>query len=281
MSIIAKALETLFGRSNYRILQVGLDSTGKTTILYKLKLNEIVTPFPTIGFNVEMIRYKDVDLTIWDVGGCDKIKPLWRHYYQNTQGVIFVVDSNDRDRVGEARDELHRLMGEEELRETVLLVFANKQDLPNPMSTTELTDKLGLLALRKRVWHIQASCALTGDGLQEGLAWMHAQHSKPKPAGPTAAATPASEAAATVATAATPVPTEEDKMEATLLEWLAREDAPDDAFLAAFERYELDEWDHYTCARHACACTRVRVRVGMCACVCACACACVRVCGRA
>ena len=76
--------------------------------------------------------------------GQDKIRLLWRHYYQNTQGVIFVVDSNDRDRVGEARDELHRMLNEDELREAILLVFANKQDLPNAMNAAEITDKLGL-----------------------------------------------------------------------------------------------------------------------------------------
>jgi ADP-ribosylation factor protein 1 len=99
-------------------------------------------------------------------------QPLRRHYYQNTQGVIFVVDSNDRDRVGEARDELHRMLNEDELREAVLLVFANKQDLPNAMQASEITDKLGLHSLRQRNWYIQSTCATTGDGLYEGLDWL-------------------------------------------------------------------------------------------------------------
>jgi GTPase SAR1 family protein len=81
---------------------------------------------------------------VWDVGGQDKIRPLWRHYFQNTQGLIFVVDSNDRERVTEACDELNKMLNEDELREAVLLVFANKQDLPNAMSVAEITDKLGL-----------------------------------------------------------------------------------------------------------------------------------------
>jgi len=81
-----------------------------------------------------------------------QIRPLWRHYFQNTQGLIFVVDSNDRDRVGEARDELHRMLGEDELRDAALLVFANKQDLPNAMNAAEITDKLGLHSLRQRHW---------------------------------------------------------------------------------------------------------------------------------
>lgn len=81
-----------------------------------------------------------------------QIRPLWRHYFQNTQGLIFVVDSNDRDRIGEARDELHRMLNEDELRDAVLLVFANKQDLPNAMNAAEITDKLGLHSLRQRHW---------------------------------------------------------------------------------------------------------------------------------
>jgi len=156
------------------VAQVGLDAAGKTTILYKLKLGEIVTTIPTIGFNVETVEYKNISFTVWDVGGQDKIRPLWRHYYQNTQGLIFVVDSNDKDRVGEAHDELHRMLSEDELREAIVLVFANKQDLPNAMSVAEVTDKLGLHSLRNRKWYIQATCATSGEGLFEGLDWLSA-----------------------------------------------------------------------------------------------------------
>lgn len=104
------------------------------------------------GFNVETVEYKNIQFTVWDVGGQDKIRPLWRHYFQNTQGIIFVVDSNDRDRVVEAREELQRMLNEDELRDALLLVFANKQDLPNAMNAAEITDKLGLHSLRQRAW---------------------------------------------------------------------------------------------------------------------------------
>jgi len=112
---------------------------------------------------------------VWDVGGQDKIRPLWRHYFQNTQGLIFVVDSNDRERIGEAREELMRMLAEDELRDAVLLIFANKQDLPNAMNAAEITDKLGLHSLRNRNWYIQATCATSGDGLYEGLDWLSNQ----------------------------------------------------------------------------------------------------------
>merc|ERR1712013_244699 len=102
----AKALEKIMGKQEMRIPMVGLDCAGKTTILYKLKLGEIVTTIPTIGFNVETVHYNNTNFTVWDVGGQDKIRPLWRHYFQNTQGLIFVVDSNDQERIAEAAAEL-------------------------------------------------------------------------------------------------------------------------------------------------------------------------------
>jgi len=182
-----KLFDKILGKKEMRILMVGLDAAGKTTILYKLKLGEVVTTIPTIGFNVETVEYKNISFTVWDVGGQDKIRPLWRHYYQNTQGIIFVVDSNDRERIDEtggsdnsAKEELHRMLAEDELRDAVVLVFCNKQDLPNAMSVNEVTERLGLNQLRNRKWYIQATCATTGDGLYEGLDWLSNTLSKSK-----------------------------------------------------------------------------------------------------
>merc|ERR1712050_429040 len=121
----AKALDAIKGKMEHRILMVGLDAAGKTTILYKLKLGEVVSSVPTIGFNVETVEYKNIKFTVWDIGGQDKIRLLWRHYFQNTQGLIFVVDSSDKERVDIAKEELQRMLSEEELRDAVLLVFAN------------------------------------------------------------------------------------------------------------------------------------------------------------
>ncbi|KAK0734846.1 ADP-ribosylation factor family-domain-containing protein [Lasiosphaeria miniovina] len=179
MGMLLSKLQDLWNKKEMRILMVGLDAAGKTTILYKLKLGEVVTTIPTIGFNVETVEYKQIQFTVWDVGGQDKIRPLWRHYFQNTQGIIFVVDSNDRDRVVEAREELQRMLNEDELRDAALLVFANKQDLPNAMSPAEVTDKLGLTSLRQRAWFIQSTCATSGDGLYEGLEWLSNTVGKP------------------------------------------------------------------------------------------------------
>merc|ERR1712232_1345388 len=167
-----KLWQRMLGSKEMRILMVGLDAAGKTTILYKLKLGEVVTTIPTIGFNVETVEYKSISFTVWDVGGQDKIRPLWHHYYQGTQGLIFVIDSNDRDRIEDARAELNKMLNEDEMRDAVLLVFANKQDLPNAMPAAEITEKLGLHNMRNRQWFIQSACATTGDGLYEGLDWL-------------------------------------------------------------------------------------------------------------
>jgi len=186
-NLLGSAFGGWFSSEPARVLLIGLDAAGKTTILYKLKLGEVVTTIPTIGFNVETVEYKNISFTVWDVGGQDKIRPLWRHYYQNTQGIIFVVDSNDKERCDSsdssehsAKEELHRMLAEDELRDAILLVFANKQDLPNAMSVAEVTERLQLNTIRNRAWYIQATCATTGDGLYEGLDWLSSTLSKKK-----------------------------------------------------------------------------------------------------
>ncbi|VDM30818.1 unnamed protein product [Hydatigera taeniaeformis] len=128
---MGKALSKLFGNKEMRILMLGLDAAGKTTILYRLKLNNAVTTIPTVGFNVETVSYDNIRFNVWDVGGQEKIRPLWRHYFTGSQGLIFVVDSADRERIREAQVELHRIANDREMQDAIILVFANKQDLPN------------------------------------------------------------------------------------------------------------------------------------------------------
>merc|ERR1711957_901269 len=120
----SRLFERLVGKQEMRILMVGLDAAGKTTVLYKLKLGEVVATIPTIGFNVETVEHKNVICTVWDIGGQDRIRKLWRHYYQGTNAVIYVVDSNDRERMEDARDELTKMMSEDELKGAALLVLA-------------------------------------------------------------------------------------------------------------------------------------------------------------
>merc|ERR1719229_1168052 len=112
IAVCAGSGASVMGKQEMRILMVGLDAAGKTTVLYKLKLGGVVTTIPTIGFNVETVDYKNISFTVWDVGGQDRIRPLWRHYYMGTNAIIFVVDSNDRERMEEAREELWKMLNE-------------------------------------------------------------------------------------------------------------------------------------------------------------------------
>ena len=114
-------------KQEVRILMVGLENTGKTSILHRLKGRRFVATMPTIGLNVETVEYKNIKFTVVDIGGQEKVRPLWRHYYKDANAVIFVVDSNARDRLSEVEYELKILLKEEELKDAVLLIFGNKK----------------------------------------------------------------------------------------------------------------------------------------------------------
>jgi len=167
-------LKTMFsGVRDERILMLGLDAAGKTTVLYKLQLGEVTNTMPTIGFNVETLKYKKLNMQVWDVGGQEKIRSLWRHYYQNTDALIYVVDSSDHDRMDEAREELQRILADDAMRDVAILVYANKQDLPKALGVKEVARALRLDSERRRHWHVQSAQATKGDGLVEGLDWLN------------------------------------------------------------------------------------------------------------
>lgn len=169
-SSLKDLFETFSSGSPARIVMLGLDAAGKTTILYKIKLNEIVSTIPTIGFNVETVSpVKGVTFTVWDIGGQDKIRPLWKHYFNNTEGLVYVVDSNDRERILESREELFGILNSDEMRGVPVVVIANKQDLPNALSTSKVADLMSLHKLTSRKWYIQAACATTGEGIFEAM----------------------------------------------------------------------------------------------------------------
>ena len=168
----SKLFDKLVRKRELKLLMLGIDSAGKTTILYKLKLGEVVSSVPTIGFNVETIEYKSTSIISWDVGGGMRIKPIWRQYYPETQGIIFVVDSSDKDRIEIAKEELDSLLSEELLKDAVLLVLANKQDISGVLSVTEIAEMFDLTTLKNREWHIQGTCAKTGEGLYAGFEWL-------------------------------------------------------------------------------------------------------------
>ena len=169
------ALFSLFQKKDVNGLMLGLDGAGKTTLLYSLKLNQIVNTIPTIGFNVEQVKYNRFNLILWDIGGQDKIRGLWKHYYNNVQIIIYMIDSNDTNRIQESKNELHKILQEDQLQNIdAVLIFNNKIDLPNSLSNLELTEILELENIKQN-WHIQSCCAIKKKGIYDGLKWLSKQ----------------------------------------------------------------------------------------------------------
>ena len=164
-----------------RVLMIGLDNAGKTSLRYQMTLGEFVRTPPTLANPMDFLSYNRVELTIWDVGGQIEARQLWQHYFENTDALIFVVDSHDRARLAEARKELEFVLEDKRLAGADLLLMCNKTDLPGGASTEELGKELGLLERSERQWHIQACSAITGEGVIEGLDWLTKAIKKPKP----------------------------------------------------------------------------------------------------
>ena len=157
--------------NNRRLLMLGLDNSGKTTLLYKMKLGEIQTTMPTIGFNVENIKYKKLDLIVWDIGGQDRLRALWKHYFKDMNGVIFMVDINDNYRISEVLHELRLLSSEKELEGLPFLIFLNKVDLQNKINQSEFNQKCSQFI--KSSYYIQP-CSVHRDlGIKEGFDWLN------------------------------------------------------------------------------------------------------------
>mmetsp|Transcript_5905 Transcript_5905/g.17771 ORF Transcript_5905/g.17771 Transcript_5905/m.17771 type:complete len:192 (-) Transcript_5905:86-661(-) len=167
-----RMFDRVFGNKEMRVVMLGLDAAGKTTILYKLHIGEVLSTVPTIGFNVEKVQYKNVQFTVWDVGGQEKLRPLWRHYFQKTDGLIYVVDSFDSERMARAAQEFNAIVNDPLMQNAAVLVFANKQDMANALTPAQVAEHLGLLKMRNRKWHCQSAVAIKGEGLYEGLDWL-------------------------------------------------------------------------------------------------------------
>ncbi|XP_070837775.1 ADP-ribosylation factor-like protein 4D [Chaetodon auriga] len=159
------------------VVVIGLDSAGKTSLLYRLKLREFVETIPTKGFNMERIKVpmgnsktNTTTFQVWDVGGQEKLRPLWKSYTRRTDGLVFVVDAAETERMEEAKVELHRITRSAENQGVPVLVLANKQDLDGAMSASEVEKVLALHELSSSTLHHTQGCsAQDGQGLQPGL----------------------------------------------------------------------------------------------------------------
>ncbi|KAL2262171.1 hypothetical protein VTK26DRAFT_2245 [Humicola hyalothermophila] len=155
-----------------RILMLGLDNAGKTTIVKKILGEDVNTVSPTLGFIIKTIDYNGYKLNIWDVGGQKTLRSYWRNYFEKTDALIWVVDATDRLRFDDCKEELHGLLQEERLSGASLLVFANKSDVTGCMTGNELSKALQLDEIRTHRWTILECSAMTGQNLEEGLAWV-------------------------------------------------------------------------------------------------------------
>ncbi|RHY32902.1 hypothetical protein DYB32_002125 [Aphanomyces invadans] len=171
----AKRIEELFKSSSaHAAVRRGLDNAGKTTILKKFMGQDITSISPTLGFDIQTLEYKQYKLNVWDVGGQQTIRSYWRNYFEQTDGLVWVVDSADRRRLEACKRELMALLTQEKLAGATLLIFANKQDLPGALSPEDIVLALGLheRQFANRHWKIQSCSAFTGDGLADGIDWM-------------------------------------------------------------------------------------------------------------
>ncbi|KAK2768373.1 hypothetical protein FQN54_000228 [Arachnomyces sp. PD_36] len=155
-----------------RILMLGLDNAGKTTIVKRIMKEDVTTVSPTLGFIIKTIDFQGYKLNIWDVGGQKTLRSYWRNYFEKTDALIWVVDATDRARVDDCREELAGLLMEERLMGASLLVFSNKTDVEGFMTASEIREKLQLDAIKTHKWTIMECSAMTGVNLHEGLEWV-------------------------------------------------------------------------------------------------------------
>jgi ADP-ribosylation factor-like protein 2 len=169
LSILRKLKEK---EKDVRILMLGLDNAGKTTILKKFNGEDISSISPTLGFNIKTLEHKGYNLNIWDVGGQKSLRSYWRNYFETTDGLIWVVDSADERRLQDCKKELHSLLQEERLLGATLLVFANKQDLQGALTVEEIKYTLQLDDIKSHHWQIVSCSAVTGENLLDGMNWL-------------------------------------------------------------------------------------------------------------
>ena len=174
--ILSKIIEFFTrSRNNFKILLLGMQNSGKTTILYRLSLGQVVKTTPTIGSNVEELIYENVKFQAWDLGGQESTRSVWDVYYMNTDGVIYVIDSQDENNYEESKNQFHKVIKNSTLKNSTILIYANKQDLPGAKTIEQIIKDYQLDNIRNHSWKIQPSSATRGEGLIEGLKWLSEQ----------------------------------------------------------------------------------------------------------
>ncbi|EPY54200.1 ADP-ribosylation factor Alp41 [Schizosaccharomyces cryophilus OY26] len=155
-----------------RVLLLGLDNAGKTTILKRLLNENISTVSPTFGFQIRTINVEGLHLTVWDIGGQKTLRSFWKNYFESTEAIIWVIDSLDESRLQECKYQLHELLLEEKLLNISLLILANKSDAAGSLNAKKIEQLLHLDVLKSQHYGIFSVSAITGDGIQEAMYWL-------------------------------------------------------------------------------------------------------------
>ena len=176
MGFIFSKILDFFSRSrnNFKIIILGIQNAGKTTILYRLSIGQLVKTTPTIGSNVEEISYNNVKLQAWDLGGQESTRSIWDVYFVNTDAIIYVVDSHD-ETYDDSKTQFYKLLKNDALKNAVILIYANKQDLPGAKNIGDIIRIYELDTIKTHIWHIQPCSAQTGEGLITGMKWLSDQ----------------------------------------------------------------------------------------------------------
>ena len=169
MHLIKKTKEK---EKEMRILILGLDNAGKTTIIKRFNSEDVNSISPTVGFNIKTLFFKGFTLCIWDIGGQKSIRTYWRNFFEKTDGLIWVIDSSDVERLENCKNELHDMLKQEKLRGASLLIFYNKSDIKGSVSLEEISSFLELEKIHSRNWAIMPSSGISGSGLKQGITWI-------------------------------------------------------------------------------------------------------------
>ena len=162
-------------RNNFKIIILGMQNAGKTTILYRLSLGQLVKTTPTIGSNVEELTHNNVKFQAWDLGGQESTRSVWDVYYMSTDAVVYVIDSQDDENFEESKAQFHKVISHPNLKNTIILIFANKQDLPGAKDVNKLIEDYEFDKIKNHIWKIQSCSALKGEGLISGIKWLSEQ----------------------------------------------------------------------------------------------------------
>ena len=174
--ILSKILEFFTkSRNNFKIIILGMQNAGKTTILYRLSLGTLVKTTPTIGSNVEELTYNNVKFQAWDLGGQESTRSVWDVYYMSTDAIVYVIDSKDDEYFEESKAQFHKLLAHPNLKNATILIFANKQDLPGAKTVNQLIQDYEFDKIKHHIWQIQSCSALKGEGLVTGIKWLSEQ----------------------------------------------------------------------------------------------------------